>query len=93
MSITPEEELLDPKEEPQEDPQDVVEKPQAEHERAEAPTHANTSKYGMNRTKETNKLLHNARENVGEPTSQRRQRRSLDRYTWYTAMVCELVKA
>jgi len=37
-------------------------------------------------------LMHDARENVGAPTSQRRQRRSLDQYTCYMALMSESVE-
>eukprot|EP00253_Pinus_taeda_P009800 PITA_09800 len=36
--------------------------------------------------------MHDVRENVGAPTSQRRQRRSLDRYTSYMALMSESVE-
>lgn len=68
------EELLAPKEEPR----DVVEQPQAEEHRVEAPTHADTSRYGRKYTREANSLMHYARDNVGAPTSQRTHMRSPD---------------
>ena len=58
-------ELLAPKEESQDD----VEQPHAKELRVEAPTHADTSKYGRKRTREADRLMHDARENVGAPTS------------------------
>jgi len=66
LQLHVEEELLAPKEEPQDD----VEKPHAEEQRVEAPTHAKTSKDGMKHTREADKLMHDARENLGAPTSQ-----------------------
>jgi len=62
------EELLAPKEEPKDD----VEKPHAEDQGVETPTHVNSSKYGRKRTREVDRLLHDTRENVGAPTSQHR---------------------
>jgi hypothetical protein len=44
------------------------------------------------RTREADRLLQDARENVGAPTSQHRQRRSPDRYTGYMALMSELVE-
>lgn len=58
----------------------------------EAPTHAEISIDGRKHTKESDKLLHDARENVGAPTSQRRQRRSPYQYTGYMALLSELVE-
>jgi len=62
------EELLAPKEEPQ----DEVEQPHAKEQRVEAPTHADISIDGRKHTKEANISIHDARENVGAPTSKRR---------------------
>lgn len=69
-----------------------MEKPPAEEQRVEAPTHAETSRDGKKCTKEDDKLLHDARENVGAPISQRIGRRSPDRYTRYMALMSELVE-
>jgi len=55
----------------------------------EAPTHVETSKDGRKRTKESNRFMLDARENVGAPTSHHRQRRSLDRYIGYMAQMSE----
>ena len=66
------EELLDPKEEPRD-----VEQQQAEVQRLEAHTHVEPStRDGRKRTREAERLLLAARDNVGEPTSQRKKRRS-----------------
>ena len=81
------EELLSPKEEPQD-----VDNPQEEEQRVDAPTHANKSKNGNNHSREADKLVLDARDNVGAPTSQHRQRRSLDRYTGYMALMSESVE-
>lgn len=59
------EEILAPKEEPHNN----VEKPHAEEHRVEEPTHAKTSKDRRKCTKEVDRLMHDARENVGAPTS------------------------
>ena len=40
-----------------------------------------------------NKLMHDARENVGAPTSQHKQRRSLDRYIGYMSLMSESVES
>jgi len=47
-----------------------VEQPNAEEQRVEAPTHEETSKDGGKHTREVDNLMHDARENVGAPTSQ-----------------------
>ena len=60
------EELLAPKEEPQDD----VEQPHAQKQRVEAPTHPEIYTEVRKRTREADKLIHDARENVGAPTSQ-----------------------
>ena len=49
-------EILAPKEEPQDD----VEHPHIEEQRVEAPTHAETSKDGWKRTREADRLMHDA---------------------------------
>ena len=66
------EELLDPKDEPQE-----VKKPQEKEQRVVETTHAGPS------SREVDRLLLDARESVGSPTSQHRHRRSLERYIGY----------
>ena len=59
------EEILAPKEENQDD----VEKPHVEEKIVETPTHVKTSKDGRKHTREDDRLLHDARENVRAPTS------------------------
>ena len=44
------------------------------------------------RTREVDRLLEDVRENVGAPSSQRRQRRSRERYAGYMALFRECVK-
>ena len=58
-------EVLAPKEEPQDD----VEYPHAEEQRVEVPTHVDTSKDGKKHTKEDDRLILYAREDVVAPTS------------------------
>lgn len=60
------EELLDPK---VEDAQIDVEQSHAEDSGVETSTQAESSREGRKHTKEVDKLLDNARENVGAPTS------------------------
>eukprot|EP00253_Pinus_taeda_P028241 PITA_28241 len=86
LSRNTKEELLPPKEEPQ----DVVEKPQVEK-RVEITTQAEPSQEGRKISREAKRLLHDARENVGAPSNQRRLRRSLDWYTGYMALMTELI--
>lgn len=62
------EEILAPKEESQDD----VEQPHVEAQRVEGPTHADTSIYGRKHTREANRLMNDARENMEAPTSQHR---------------------
>ena len=62
------EEILALKEEPQID----VEQPHAEDRGVETPTHAESSRDGRKHIREAGRLLHDMRENVGAPTSQRR---------------------
>ena len=66
LQLRPDQELLAPKEEPQDD----VEHPHAEEQRVEAPTHAKTYKDGRKHTREVDRLMDDAREHVGAPTSQ-----------------------
>eukprot|EP00253_Pinus_taeda_P031980 PITA_31980 len=80
------EELLVPKEE---EPQTDVEQPHVEVPRLETSTQEESSRDVRKRTREADRLLSDARENVGEPSSQRRQRMSLERYTGYMAFVGE----
>ena len=47
----------------------------------ETSTQEKSSRDGCNHTREADRLLSDARENVGEPSSQCKQRRSPERYT------------
>lgn len=69
LQLHADEDLLAPKEEPQ----DVLEKPHVEEQRVEAPNHAETSKDRRKNTREADRLMHDAKENVGAPTSQCRK--------------------
>lgn len=55
---------------PKEEPQEVVEQPQAEEQKVETSTQAGTSREGRKQTREVDILLLDARENVVAPTSQ-----------------------
>ena len=58
----------------------------------EKPTHAEPStRNGRKRTREADKLMLDATEHVGAPTSQCRQRRSPDRYTEYMVLMSECI--
>ena len=81
--------MLVPKEE---EPQTDAEQPHTEVPGVETSTQAKSSRDGWKRTREADRLLSDARENVGEPSSQHRQRRSPDRYTGYMALVGECVE-
>ena len=59
----------------------------------ETSTHAESSRDGWKRSREADRLMLDARENVGQPSSQRRQRRSPERYTGYMALVGECVES
>ena len=83
------EELLVPKEEK---PQTDVEQLHAEVPGVETSTQAESSRDGRKRTREADRLLEDARENVGAPSSQHRQRRSPNRYTGYMALAGECVE-
>ena len=58
----------------------------------EAPTHVEASSDGRKCTREAARLMNDVRDNFGAPTSQRRQRRSPDRYTGYMALMSESVE-
>ena len=83
------EELLVPKEE---EPQTDLEQLHAEVPRVETSTQVESSRDGRKRTREADILLEDVRENVGAPSSQCRQRRSLERYIRYMALVGECVE-
>ena len=57
----------------------------------ETSTHAETSRDGRKRSREADRLMLDVRENVGQQSSQHRQRRSPERYTGYMALVGECV--
>jgi len=58
----------------------------------ETSTHAESSRDGWKPSREADKLMMDARENVGQPYSQHRQGRSPERYTGYMALVGECVE-
>ena len=81
-------ELLVPKDEPQD-----VEQPQAEDHGLAENTHAEPStRDGRKHTKKDDRLLLDARENVGAPTSQQRQKISPKRYTGYMDLMSESIE-
>ena len=53
----------------------------------ETSTQAESLREGRKRTRETDRLLDIAKENVGAPSSQCRPRRSPERYTGYMALM------
>ena len=55
----------------------------------ETSTHVESSRDGWKRSREVDRLMLDARENVGQPYSHRRQRRSPERYIGYMAHVGE----
>ena len=77
LPIPLEEELLAPKEEPEE----VVEQLQVEEQRVETSTQANPSREGRKRVSEAHRLVQDARENVGTHSNLCKHRRSLNQYT------------
>ena len=77
------EELLVPKDEPQD-----LEKPHAEDHGVAENTHAEPSiRNGRRCTTEADRLRLDATKNVGAPTSLRKQRQSPDRFTGYMALM------
>ena len=74
------EEILDPK---VAEPQIDVEHPHVEDMGVETYTQVESSIEGIKRIREVDKLLDDAQENVEALSSQRIQRRSLERYTGY----------
>jgi len=54
-------------------------------------TQVDPSREGRKCIREIDRLSYDAQENVGAPTSQRRQRRSHERYTRYMALMGEFV--
>ena len=69
LKLHAEEELLVPKEE---EPQTDVRQPHAEDLGVEISTHAKYSRDGWKRSREADRLMMDARENVGQPSSQHR---------------------
>ena len=82
------EELLVPKEE---EPQTYVEQLHAEVPRVETSTQEESSRDGRKHTREVDRLLKDARENVGAPSSQHRQRRLPEWDDGYMHLVGECV--
>ena len=81
-----EEELLAPKDEPLD-----VDHPKEEIHGVES-THAGPNKrIGRRRTTEAKRLKLDAAQNVGVPTSQRRQRQSLERFTRYMDLMSKCI--
>jgi len=58
----------------------------------ETSTQTETYREGRKWTREVDKLLSDVRENVGTPTSQRRQRKLPDQYTRYMTLMSEMVE-
>ena len=58
----------------------------------ETSTQEESSRDGQKLTREADRLLEDVRENVGAPSSQRKQRRSSERYTGYRALARECVE-
>ena len=82
------EELLVPKNEPQ----DVKHRNAEDHGVAEK-THADPStKNGRSRTMEVDRLVQDVMENLGAPSNLHKQRRSPERYTGYMALMIEMVE-
>eukprot|EP00253_Pinus_taeda_P027145 PITA_27145 len=82
------EDLLVPKEE---EPPGDVDQPHREDPVVDTTTPGVSSRDEWKHSQEANILMLYARENVGQPSSQRRQRRSPKRYTIYMALVGECV--
>ena len=77
----------------EEEPQIDVEQPHVEDTGVETSKHAETSKDGQKHSREADRFILDAWENVGQPSSQRRQRRSPEWYTGYMALVGECVES
>eukprot|EP00253_Pinus_taeda_P004472 PITA_04472 len=90
LKLHVEEELSVPNEEK---PQIDVEKLHVDDPGVETSTHAKTSRDGRKRSREVDRLMLDAQENVGQPSSQRRQRRLPERYTGYMALFGECVES
>eukprot|EP00253_Pinus_taeda_P015776 PITA_15776 len=70
-----------------------AEQPHAEDPGVETSTHAESSRDGRKHSREANRLMMDARENAIHLSSQRRQRRSPERYTGYMALVGECAES
>ena len=70
-----------------------MEQPQVEEQKVEKTNQVEQSKEGRKRTRGVERLVKDARENVGAPSNQHMQRRSLDQYTGYMAIMIELVES
>ena len=68
-----------------------MEQPQVEEQRVETATQEEPSREGGKRTTKAERLVQDARENLGAPSNQYRKGRSPDRYTDYMDLVTELV--
>ena len=88
LKLHAKEELLVSK---KEDPQTNVEQLHAEDPGVETFTHAKSSRDGKKCSREADRLVMDARENAGQASSQRRERRSPERYTSYMALFGECV--
>ena len=87
LHLHAEEELLIPKYEPLD-----VDQPQEEIHGVEESTHAEPNlRQGRKHTTEAERLNLDAAQNVGVPTSQCRQRQSLDRFTRYMALMSKCI--
>lgn len=69
-----------------------MEHPQIEEKRMETYAQIEPSREGRKRTREVDRLVQDARENVRAPSNLRKQRRSLERYIGYMALMTKLVE-
>ena len=76
----------------EEEPHIDAEQSHGEDPGVETPTHVESSRDGQKCSREADRLVMDARENVGQPSSQCRQRRSPKRYTSYMVLVGECVE-
>jgi len=76
----------------EEEPPTDAEQPHVEVPGVETSTHVESSRDGWKHSRESHRLLMDVRENVGEPYSHHRQRRSPDQYTSYMALVGECIE-
>ena len=68
-----------------------MEHPHAKDPGVETSTQRESSREGRKHTREADRLLDDAWENVGAPISQRRQRRSIERHIGYMELMGECV--